>query len=1160
MKNLFTSLKLKTILFFALLFCISSQVEASHFRYGTISWQITSYTPTTRTTQFNITQSWRWSAFGNPLLGTTIAISSFNFGDGTSAALSLTVTSINPAEDWFAGTTTLTKTYARTTDVTAFFSDCCRIGGLEGGNSGLSELMETVVTLSKPENHPPTANTPPIFYIQKDLASAQIQLNATDPDNDPLTFTVSSSAQSGLATTTPSIVTGLSSSGLLSLNTMGKLAGQKYSMQIMVADNQGARIPLDFIIQIVGTSNPPVFDYAVTPVDGSTIKVQPGTAINFTVKASDIDAGSTVSLNSLGIPVGAAVSAQSGTNPSQFTFSWVPTVANLGSYAISFTATDNFFVQTVTNVNIVVSLAPVFDVPPTPLTGVYNVVAPNQNLSFTVQATDPDPLDACSITEVNGKDNLNNKIPIYAGVTMTPTLPTAMANSTSSLFSWTPTQAQWGLKPTIFTAKDSYGDKTDHEITILVNTVPQFTSVPVPSVNATQNYQYNITSVDPDIPYGDVLELHSSAALPAWLTLTDNGDGTGSLSGTPGIADAGTYNISLQVEDLYHHTNPGGIPTQTFTIEVIPCLIEISGTTTDLTCPGSNNGIIDITLTGNYGTPTFSWTGPNGYTAATEDISDLADGSYTVVVSSDLGCTKTETFVVGTTPDETFPTAITQNITIQLDATGNASATADMVNNGSFDNCGIASVELSKTNFTCEQVGDNTVTLTVTDNSGNVSSKTAIIKVEDKIIPTWITVAGSLNRTISCSNAGSLTDAMALAPVATDNCSFNLTKTTGVQIGNTITNTWTATDASGNVSSVFTQVITFTSVTIDASGSSTPVALGSAATLYAKVTPAEAGIIVTFKLDQGTVAYGTYGTYTAITDASGIATKTVSGLTVEVYRVYAIAGDGCATSTAYLAVFDPNGSFVTGGGWITSPLGAYVADPSLTGKANFGFVSKYKKGSNIPDGNTEFQFQTGNLNFTSSSYSSGSLVIAGKQAIYKGIGTINGVNGYSFMVSAVDGQVSGGGNIDMFRMKIWNTSTGTIIYDNNLSSADNATPTTALGGGSIVIHASSTKSAAVEAENSILKNPLDGGFGLKVYPNPFTDRLIFEFARKSDTKATLTLFDAVGRKLAVLFDQQILENENYRVEYVPKDLTTNMLFYRMTFNDEVINGKMIYKK
>ena len=61
-----------------------------------------------------------------------------------------------------------------------------------------------------------------------------------------------------------------------------------------------------------------------------------------------------------------------------------------------------------------------------------------------------------------------------------------------------------------------------------------------------------------------------------------------------------------------------------------------------------------------------------------------------------------------------------------------------------------------------------------------------------------------------------------------------------------------------------------------------------------------------------------------------------------------------------------------------------VEDLSLAGRANFGFVSKYKKGAAAPEGQTEFQFQAGNLNFHSEAYEW--LVVSGAKAQYKGTG------------------------------------------------------------------------------------------------------------------------------------------------------------------------------
>ncbi|MCA1733761.1 MAG: thrombospondin type 3 repeat-containing protein, partial [Acidobacteria bacterium] len=190
---------------------------------------------------------------------------------------------------------------------------------------------------------------------------------------------------------------------------------------------------------------------------------------------------------------------------------------------------------------------------------------------------------------------------------------------------------------------------------------------------------------------------------------------------------------------------------------------------------------------------------------------------------------------------------------------------------------------------------------------------------------------------------------------------------------------------------------------------------------------------------------------------------TISGLSLSASHAYDTAGvytvtlslhdDDGGSDTAvhqYVVVYDPDGGFVTGGGWIESPAGAYAADPAATGKASFGFVSRYKRGATVPSGQTQFQFRAGDLDFHSTAYEW--LVIAGARAQYKGSGTVNGAGDYGFLLSAIDGQVKGGGDIDRFRIKIWDRATSAIVYDNQLGSAEDAEPVTALGGGSIVIH------------------------------------------------------------------------------------------------------------
>ena len=122
----------------------------------------------------------------------------------------------------------------------------------------------------------------------------------------------------------------------------------------------------------------------------------------------------------------------------------------------------------------------------------------------------------------------------------------------------------------------------------------------------------------------------------------------------------------------------------------------------------------------------------------------------------------------------------------------------------------------------------------------------------------------------------------------------------------------------------------------------------------------------------------------------------------------------------------------------------------MEGKATFGFVSKYKKGANVPTGQTEFQFKIADLNFKSTSYEW--LVVAGKKAMFRGAGTINGEGEYTFILTVIDGDLQGGDGVDKFRIMIWDKSTGGVIYDNMVGAANNAIPTSELGGGSIKIH------------------------------------------------------------------------------------------------------------
>ncbi len=120
----------------------------------------------------------------------------------------------------------------------------------------------------------------------------------------------------------------------------------------------------------------------------------------------------------------------------------------------------------------------------------------------------------------------------------------------------------------------------------------------------------------------------------------------------------------------------------------------------------------------------------------------LGDTLIQFSVTDSDGNTVTCQFTI-TVVDNEAPIATCQNLTIDLDpVTGTVSITGEDVDNGSTDNCGIASYTLDVSSFDCSNIGDNTVTLTVTDNSGNESTCVSTVTVQDVTAPEIVCIGG----------------------------------------------------------------------------------------------------------------------------------------------------------------------------------------------------------------------------------------------------------------------------------------------------------------------------------------------------------------------------------------------------------------------------------
>ena len=275
-----------------------------------------------------------------------------------------------------------------------------------------------------------------------------------------------------------------------------------------------------------------------------------------------------------------------------------------------------------------------------------------------------------------------------------------------------------------------------------------------------------------------------------------------------------------------------------------------------------------------------------------------------------------------------------------------------------------------------------------------------------------------------------------------DNAVFPVCLTVTDTVGNTNQACTTATIL--NVAPTITSIM----------GDPNPVKAGKPLATYATFTDPGTADTHTAVWDWGDGTTST-GDVTETNGSGSVATSHVYQ-TPGIYRIELKVtdddGDWDTAEIKYQIVYDPETGFITGGGWIWNPDNAcpQLCDSGKT-KVNFGFVARYKRGADVPTGQTEFQFKSGDLNFHSSYYEW--LVISKEKAFYKGVGTINGSGEYGFLLSAIDGQIIGKGTKDQFRMKIWDNSTGEVLYDTQMGADDYADPTTTLNGGNIVIHA-----------------------------------------------------------------------------------------------------------
>lgn len=249
----------------------------------------------------------------------------------------------------------------------------------------------------------------------------------------------------------------------------------------------------------------------------------------------------------------------------------------------------------------------------------------------------------------------------------------------------------------------------------------------------------------------------------------------GATGATASNLAAGSYTVTATDAN-------GCTKTQSFTITA-PSAISISGTATNISCAGANNGSVVVSSTGGTGSKTYTWS--NGGTGTT--ISNLSAGSYTVTATDANGCTATQSYTI------TAPSAIT--------ITGTATnMLCAGTNNGSITvsaSGGTGSKTYSWSNggsgATVSNLGAGSYTVTATDANGCTATQSYTITA-----PTAISITGTATAVLCAGTSTGSVSVSATGGTGSKTFSWNNgasgATVNGLAAGNY---TVTATDANG---------------------------------------------------------------------------------------------------------------------------------------------------------------------------------------------------------------------------------------------------------------------------------------------------------------------------------------------------------------------------
>jgi hypothetical protein len=234
----------------------------------------------------------------------------------------------------------------------------------------------------------------------------------------------------------------------------------------------------------------------------------------------------------------------------------------------------------------------------------------------------------------------------------------ALGTNGTATISGTPAAASGGRYPITISVVNGTGTTTQ-AFTLTVGQAPSITSATSATANVGAAFSFTVTTTGYPAP-----ALTESGALPSGLVFTAGTNGTATISGTPATTSAGSYPITISVQ------NASGTATQTFTLTV--------GQGPSITSAASASATVGtafsftVSASGNPA-PTLSEAGalPSGVT-----FTGNANGSATIAGTPTAGGAFTLTISAkNTTGTATQAFTLTVNQTPSITSASSASAT-----------------------------------------------------------------------------------------------------------------------------------------------------------------------------------------------------------------------------------------------------------------------------------------------------------------------------------------------------------------------------------------------------------------------------------------------------------------------------------------------------